>query len=386
MLQRALTRTPLPVLAAAALALVAAGLAASAVLGAALLPARTGPPVEALTVERTVLAPGSIRLTVRNTGPDPVTVAQAVVNDSFADVTGGAEPIGRLRSVDLVVSYPWQEGLPYHVGLLTSTGLVIEHEVEAAVRTPEVGPSSLSRMVALGAMIGVVPVLLGITALPVLRRMGPAGTRGLLALTVGLLGFLAADAAIEGFDVAAGTGGAFGGPVLVVLGAALSYLLLGGADRMLRRGTGRYRLAVLVAVGIGLHNLGEGLAVGSAFAVGELALGMALVVGFAIHNTTEGIAVVAPLTRAAVTPARLLGLGLVAGSPAMVGTVLGSTVTTPATAALLLGVGVGAIVGVVAQIAPLLRPATDRFLDVPVLAGLAGGVLVMYLTGLLVVA
>jgi hypothetical protein len=70
----------------------------------------------------------------------------------------------------------------------------------------------------------------------------------------------------------------------------------------------------------------------------------------------------------------------------MVGTVLGSTVTTPATAALLLGVGVGAIVGVVAQIAPLLRPTTDRFLDAPVLAGLAGGVLVMYLTGLLVVA
>lgn len=386
MFRRTVARTPFPVLVLAVLALVAAGLGASAVLGSALLPTRAGPPVETLTVERTVLSPGSIRMTVRNTGPDPVTVAQAVVNDSFADLTGGEQPIRRLGSADLVVAYPWQDGLPYHVGLLTSTGLMIEHEVEAAVTTPEIGPSSLSRMLVLGALIGVVPVLLGIAALPVLRRSGPAARRGLLALTVGLLGFLAADAALEGLDVAAGTGGAFGGPVLVVLGAVLSYLLLAGADRILRRGTARYRLAVLVAVGIGLHNLGEGLAVGAAFAIGELALGTALVVGFAIHNTTEGVAVVAPLTDAVVTPARLLGLGLVAGAPAMLGTVLGATVTTPATAALLLGVGVGAIVGVVAQIAPSLRPTTGRYLEPPVLVGLAGGVLVMYATGLLVVA
>ena len=69
----------------------------------------------------------------------------------------------------------------------------------------------------------------------------------------------------------------------------------------------------MIAIGIGLHNLGEGLAIGSAYAIGELALGAFLVVGFAIHNTTEGFAIVAPLTRERPSLGRLLLLGVIAG-------------------------------------------------------------------------
>ncbi|GEL17303.1 ZIP family metal transporter [Pseudonocardia asaccharolytica] len=384
MLQKAIARAPRWALVAGVLAVVSAGLAALAVFGAAVLPARTGPPVEELTVERTVLHPGTIELTVRNTGPDPVTVAQVTVDDSFVDVAGGTEPIDRLGTATLRLDYPWQDGMPYRVGLLTSTGLVIEHEIPVAVATPAVDAPSLGRMALLGALIGIVPVLLGMTALPVLRRAGPTATRVLLAFTVGLLGFLAVDAAIDGSDLAAATGGAFGGVALVALGAALAFLALAAVDRIPRRGATGPHLALLIAIGIGLHNLGEGLAVGSAFAVGELALGTALLVGFAVHNTTEGIAVVAPLTGQRATPSRLLGLGLVAGAPAMLGTVLGATVTTPAQAAFLLGLGIGAIAQVAVQITPLLRGAAGRSLDAPVIGGLAGGALVMYLTGLLV--
>jgi hypothetical protein len=104
---------------------VAAAMIGLAVLGGRTLPARTGPSVEELTVERTVLDPGTITMTMRNSRPDPVRIAQVVVNDTFVDFTGGEAPIGRLGSETLRLNYPWQPGQPYRVSLLTSTGAVI---------------------------------------------------------------------------------------------------------------------------------------------------------------------------------------------------------------------------------------------------------------------
>ncbi|MGH3567298.1 MAG: ZIP family metal transporter [Pseudonocardia sp.] len=384
MFQRAIARAPRWAVVVAVVAAVFTGLAALAVFGASALPERIGPPVEEVAIERTIVSDGAFELTVRNTGPDPVTIAQVFVNDSYVTVEGGVDPIDRFGTTTLRLDYPWQEGQPYLVSMLTDTGLVIEHQIAAAVPTPPVDASAIGRMALLGALIGIVPVLLGMMFLPVLRRAGTTAIRVLLALTVGLLAFLAVDAAIEGFEIAAGV--AFGGVAVVVVGAALAFFALAAIDRMPRGAATGPRLALLIAIGIGLHNLGEGLAVGSAFAVGELALGTALVVGFAVHNTTEGVAVIAPLTGQPVSPVRLLGLGLIAGAPAMLGTVLGATVTTPALAAFLLGLGIGAIAQVVVQITPLLRGSSTRTLDGPVIGGLTAGVLVMYLTGLLVAA
>ena len=382
-----LTRVPKALLAAGILAVITAGLAVLAAIAGSVLPTRTGPPVERLVVERTLLTPPStIELVVRNSGPDPVTVAQASVNDSFVALTGGDEPIGRLGTATLRLDYPWQDGMPYTVSLLTSTGAVIDQEIPVAVTTPQTTPTSIARMAALGAMIGVAPVLLGMCALPLLRRAGPTAGRALMGLTVGLLGFLAVDATLEGFELGAQAGAAFGGNLLFVLGAITAFLALAMTERVLPRGTAAPKLALLIAIGIGLHNLGEGLAVGSALAVGELALGMTLVVGFALHNTTEGIAVVAPLTTDPVGRLRLLVLGLVAGAPAVLGTVLGATLTTPPQATFLLGLGVGAIVQVVVLLAPRLRSSATGSVDGPVISGLAVGVLVMYATGLLVSA
>jgi zinc transporter ZupT len=142
----------------------------------------------------------------------------------------------------------------------------------------------------------------------------------------------------------------------------------------------------MIAIGIGLHNLGEGLAIGSAYAVGALAVGAALVVGFALHNTTEGLAIVAPLTDRRPPIRSLIGLGAVAGMPAIAGAVIGAAVDNAALSAVLLGVGVGAIIQVITQISPALRDHAGRLLDLTVIGGLATGVAVMYLTGLLVTA
>jgi zinc transporter, ZIP family len=371
--------------------LVAVVLAILGLLGGRALPDRAGPPVEEIAVEHTVLRPGWIELSVRNTGPDPVTIAQAFVNDAFVDVRGGAEPIDRMRTATLELNYPWQDGQPYLVSMLTSTGLVIEHEIPAAVETPQPGPKFYGLMALLGTYVGIIPVLLGMFVLPVVRRSRPSAVRVLLAITVGLLAFLAVDGASEGLELA--QGGAFGGATLVVLGGLSAFLALTAIDRYLRRRrtetsderAAAVRLAFMIAIGIGLHNLGEGLAIGSAYAVGELALGAFLVIGFALHNTTEGAAIVAPLVPHRTRLPTLLALGLIAGAPAILGAVVGASVNNAELSAVLLGVGVGAIAQVIVQIVPAMRPEDHDRADATAVAGVIAGILLMYLTSLLVI-
>jgi zinc transporter, ZIP family len=388
-----LERLPGWALAAATVAAVVGVLGALLLLSGQSLPERAGPPVEQLAVERTVLSPSTIELTVRNTGPDPVQVAQIFVNDVYVSFTGATQPLGRLSADTIRMDFPWQDGQPYRVSLLTSTGAVIDHQIPAAVTTPSTGRDLLALMALLGTYVGIIPVVLGMAFLPVLRRAGRPAVRVLLALTVGLLAFLAVDATLEGLELAEQSG-AFGGSLLVFLGAALGFLALTAVDRSLQvrppEPTGQTpdggRLALMIAIGIGLHNLGEGLAIGSAYAIGELALGAALVVGFALHNTTEGLAVVAPLTHQRLSLIRLLALGLLAGGPAIIGAVVGATVTNAALSALLLGLGVGAIVHVVVQIVPGMRTQTGRILNPATIGGLSAGLAIMYLTGLFITA
>ena len=383
----ALRSVPTWGLVAGALALIAAVLVALAVAGGDSLPDRPGPPVEELAFERTELSPGRIDLTMRNTGPDAVQVAQVFVNDAYVDFQGADDPIGRLGSSTIELEYPWIEGQPYLISLVTSTGVVIEHDLGAAVETPQVDGSLFGLMALLGTYVGIVPVILGMALLPAMRRFKPGWLRALMAFTVGLLAFLAVDATLEGLDLAAGSAGAFGGAELLFLGAGISYLLLVALDRYLGTRSGAAaggRLALMIAIGIGLHNLGEGLAIGSAYAIGELALGAFLVVGFAIHNTTEGFAIVAPLARERPSLLRLLCLGAIAGAPAIVGALIGATVSNDEVSVFLLGVGVGAIAQVIGQIVPAMRDGSGRALTAPTATAVAAGAVLFYLTGLLV--
>ncbi len=359
---------------------------------------RIGVPQEELSVERTVLKPGEIELHVRNEGADPVRVRQVIVNDGFAAFTQSDDQIGRLGGSKIDVDYPWIEGQDYEVILLTETGATADHAITAATETPGADLSFYGLMALIGLYVGVIPVAIGMLWLPWLRGVDKRWIGFLLAFTIGLLAFLGIEALLEGTEVA-GTGAeAFGGAALVWLGAAGAFLGLAGVDAWLRgrrgsaRGAGEgggaalgYRAALLVAIGIGLHNLGEGLAIGSAYAVGSLALGATLVVGFALHNTTEGLAIVAPVARErAATVRRLALLGLVAGAPAVLGAWIGASAYEPGLAALMFGVGAGAIAQVVVQIAPQIRDGAGRLLHPLAVAGLLTGLAVMYVTGLLV--
>ena len=313
---------------------------------------RRGPPAEELAVERTVLTPGEIALTVRNDGPDAVSVAQVQVNDAFVQFTGADDPIDRLETATVHVQQPWVEGEAYEVALVTSSGGTIAHEIPVAVETPNADAGFFGLMALLGIYVGVIPVALGMLWLPWLRSVPPSWLRGLMALTVGLLAFLAVDATLEGFELAGEGSQAFGGAALVIVGGMVAYLLLSGVSSWLR-GRASGASALLIAIGIGLHNLGEGVAIGAAYAVGSLALGAFLVVGFAIHNTTEGLAIVAPLARERVSWRRLALLGLIAGAPAVLGAWIGAAAFNASAAAFLFGFGAGAIVQVIVTLVPV---------------------------------
>jgi zinc transporter, ZIP family len=277
--------------------------------------------------------------------------------------------------------------------MLTSTGATIEHPIDVAVETPEADTSFYGLMGLLGTYVGIIPVVLGMLFFPALRRISDDWVRLFMAVTIGLLGFLVIDGSLEGLEIGGGSAGAFGGPELLFLGAGAAYLALTAIDRQLRAGverrrragTGGFRLSLMVAIGIGLHNLGEGLAIGSAYAVGSLALGAFLVIGFAIHNTTEGLAIVAPLARAdRPSLPRLLALGLIAGGPAVLGAVIGAAAYNPELATFLIGVGVGAIVQVIGQLLPSVRDRDGQALHPLSIAGILVGVGILYATSLLV--
>jgi ZIP family zinc transporter len=185
----------------------------------------------------------------------------------------------------------------------------------------------------------------------------------------------------------------FDTPVLVPLLAAGLLVTL---SRWLSRRGERYRtqehgglaLAYQIALGIGLHNLGEGLAFGSAFAIGEAALGVFLIVGFTLHNVTDGIGVAAPLVGNRPPLRHFVGLALLAGGPAVMGTWIGAFTFSPFWTAVFLAIGVGAILQVIYEVGRLVwrsqQKAGEPGLTWTTFGGLTAGVLVMYATALIV--
>jgi zinc transporter, ZIP family len=139
-----------------------------------------------------------------------------------------------------------------------------------------------------------------------------------------------------------------------------------------------------------LHNLGEGLAIGAAFALGEAALGVFLILGFTLHNVTEGIGIAAPLVRDRPRLAHFAGLALLAGGPAIIGTWIGAFVYSPFWTTIFLAVGIGAILQVIVEVGRLIwrsqRTAGEPALTWATFGGVAAGIAVMYLTALLVAA
>ncbi|MGH3112444.1 MAG: ZIP family metal transporter, partial [Gaiellaceae bacterium] len=171
-------------------------------LGAPGLGERRGPPAEELVVERTVLRPGQIELTVRNDGPDAVKIAQVAINDSYVNFRADRQEVGRLGAAKLTIDYPWVEGEAYELFLLTSAGGTIDHTIPIAVETPIADLGFYGLMAVIGAYVGIIPVVLGMLWLPWLRRLREKWMQVVMALTIGLLVFLAIDATLEGVELA----------------------------------------------------------------------------------------------------------------------------------------------------------------------------------------
>lgn len=370
------------------------------------------PPVEALSFERVRVVPEGFVVTVVNSGPDPVTVAQVQVDDAYWQFT--AEPgteIARFGRATLTIPYPWVETEPHVLRVITSTGVTFENDVAVTTLTPVPGQREFLAYGLLGVYVGVIPVGLGLLWYPSMRRMGRRWLGFLLALTVGLLVFLLVDTFFEVLEIGAELPGMFQGIPLALFAALLTWLAIIAVGSIQKRGragegagavkkSGLY-LAALIAISIGLHNFGEGLAVGAAFALGEAALGSFLVIGFILHNITEGIGIAAPLVPGRKTADgevtsqdqspglwTFVGLTLLAGFPAVLGTWLGGFAFSPLLGALFLGIGLGAIWQVIVEVTALLRRYAERdglpWVSWLNLAGFLLGLAIMYFTAFLV--
>jgi len=347
-----------------------------------------------VTIERIEFLDGRVVAYVRNTGPQPIEIAQADINDRI--LPAAIEPskaLERFAEAKVVIPFHWIEGQPYEIGVTTSDGTRFAKAVAAAAPTPQPDTGRVLLFALLGTYVGVIPVLIGLLWYPFIRRLSPPKYSFLLSLTAGLLLFIGIDAIVEANEISLeNVAGAFRGQLLIATAAVVSFLaLMYVSDRLVGGVTkgkivrGSFAIALMVAIGIGLHNLGEGLAIGGAMVAGEVALSTFLIVGFTLHNTTEGLAIVAPMAKEKPKISYLVALGFIAGSPAIAGTWIGGFVASPVASIVFLAIGAGAVFQVVVTIMRLTRRSSGgKFLTGFIVAGLAAGMLIMYMTTLLI--
>ncbi|MGA7733720.1 MAG: metal transporter [Chloroflexia bacterium] len=350
------------------------------------------PPIENVSVQRVVITPDGFKLSMLNSGPEPVTISQVIVDDAYWNFTIQPSPvIPRLGEATVELMYKWVEGEPSAISLITSTGTTFGVDVPVATETPQPGLSQFLAYGLLGVYVGVIPVGLGLLWFPALRRLGKRGLNVILALTIGLLVFLLVDMLGEVFETSALIPEVFQGVPLALFAALLTWLAISavsarGTSREASGDPAKRRLFVstLIAGSIGLHNLGEGLAIGAAFALGEAALGSFLVIGFTLHNVTEGVGIAAPVTRDRPSLWQFVGLAMLAGAPAIVGAWIGGFAYSPLLAVIFLGVGVGAIFQVIVEVGRLLLKDAERegvsAINWANVGGLAAGIALMYFT------
>ena len=350
----------------------------------------SGEPLPAVSIDYTTIPDDqTLRLHVTNNGP-PVTITQVHVDEAnwhFDVSSPGADArLGTRESATIDIPYHWTPGYDYDVAILTSEGVTFETTIVAARQTADLTAQVLWTLGVVGFFVGVVPVAIGMLWFPYIRAMSRERLHAVLAFSAGILGFLIVDAGFEAFELAESIPSTYAGPLLVVLGIVGSMLLVQAVmDWQTGADPSGLALAYAAALGIGLHNFAEGLAIGSAFAIGQASLGTFLVVGFMIHNVTEGPVVVAPLARERrPSLVHFVALGALAGAPAIVGGWIGNVTQSPTLAALFLAIGVGALLQVVFDIGSIVAE-TGRIRAAPNLLGFGLGLVVMYVTDLLIV-
>ncbi|MBX3066319.1 MAG: metal transporter [Anaerolineae bacterium] len=351
-----------------------------------------GPPVEQITFQRVTLPePGVIRVEVINDGPQEVTIPQVRVDDAY--FMFDAQPsttIPRLGRAVFTIYYPWVAEETHVISLITSLGLTFDHEIAAAVESPQPSADLFWRFGLVGLYVGIVPIFLGVLWFPFMRRLSGRAMNFILALTVGLLMYLALGTWLDANEFAAELPAFWQGVPLIFFVAMLTLgVLLAIGSRRKGQESTPIGIAYRIALGIGLHNLGEGLAIGASFALGEAALGTFLILGFTLHNITEGVGIAAPIVRQKQIPLyHFVLLVLLAGGPAILGTWFGGFSFDPVLATVFLAIGVGAILQVVWEVGRLIVRDSIK-MGLPVvnwvnLIGVVVGIALMYVTAFLV--
>ena len=352
-----------------------------------------GTPLPEITIEKIDFLDSKIIATVRNTGPIDVDIVQADVNDRIQPAA--VEPDMRLTRFEVakvIIPFEWNEAEPYEIGLTVGDGTRFAKSVDAAAQAPEQSLELVAYFAVIGTYVGIIPVMIGLLWFPFISKMSPPKYKFFLALTAGLLLFLGIDAIEESLEISTeNLAEPFNGPLLVATVVIASFLgLYYSSEKLVNRyATSTMAkpvvIALMISIGIGLHNLGEGLAIGAAIGLGAIALSKFLIVGFTIHNTTEGIAIAAPMTRAKPMIGKLAAMGMIAGTPAIFGAWIGGFSYSPFTAVVFLSIGAGAIFQVVVSIINWIRQDGEKTLsNAAVASGIVVGMLIMYLTSILV--
>lgn len=351
-------------------------------------------PIEVLNIERIKTTNNGFELSISNTGPESITLSQVIVDDSLWNFSvTPSETFKRFEEGIVTINYPWVQGDPHVIKLITENGIITEGVIAAATLTPERSFSNFLNYGFIGFYVGIVPITLGLLWYPFMKRFSRKWINAILSLTVGLLLFLFIGTLVDGFEIGSKAPTVLQGNMVVILGAFLTFLLLIGFDqyqqiKQEKKASSPINIALMMAFGIGLHNFGEGLAIGTSFSLGEAALGTFLIIGFTLHNITEGIGIAAPLLKIKPRIRDFVLLGIIAGAPAILGTWFGGFIFSPILGALFLGIGAGAILQVIYMITKMLIKEHKKYLEPTVswlnFSGFTAGLLIMYLTAFFV--
>ena len=352
-----------------------------------------GVPLPEVTIEMVEFVDSEIQATVRNTGPIPVEVVVADVNDRIQPAA--IEPdrfLERYETALVRIPFEWNEAEPYIIGVTVDDGTRFEKEVEAAAPRLEPSTELIGFFAIIGTYVGIIPVLIGLMWFPFIKRLSKNKYHFFLALTAGLLLFLGLDSIEEALEVSEeNLASSFNGILLVATVVILSFLgLYYSGEKLIQRVKDSpyskpVAIALMISIGIGMHNFGEGLAIGAAVGLGQVALSTFLIVGFALHNTTEGLAIASPMAKGKPKIGKLAAMGMIAGAPAIFGAWLGGFMFSPFTAVIFLSIGAGAIFQVILTLMKWLQQENDNKLSsASIVSGIAVGMLVMYLTSIFV--